>query len=102
MNQPSPIITWIGVIGGLVALLRSAIDLIAMWRNRGRVVFHAISAIQYCQSWNEWDIERAWVPEGFPPLVKPGDWRRAFIVLEFDIENRFPTDASIGPFMIDD
>ena len=34
--------------------------------------------------------------------MEPGDWRTAFIVLEFAVKNDFPTDVSVGRFMIDD
>jgi len=75
-----------------------------LWRNRRRIEFHVISANCYYQPWTSWDLDQSvdWPgPPGTRPAMKPGDWRKAFVVVEVVVKNEYPTEVSVGRFVID-
>jgi hypothetical protein len=103
MNQPPPEITWLGAIGGGIAFIRLLIDLINMWRNRSRHLFRVITATRNFEIWTDFSIGKPTMPvPNSPPIMKEGDWRKAFITLEFTIKNNYPIDISVGRFKIED
>ena len=107
----SPELAWIsiiggfvGAIGGFVAIVATIINLVIIWRNRRRIEFHPISANIYYEPWRKWELEGVYwpgPPPGIKPGIKEGDCKRAFIVVEFALKNEYPTEVTVGRFMID-
>lgn len=101
MSAPSPELAWIGIIGGIIGILSALVNLTIIWRNRRRLEFRVVSATVYAQPWHGYEAERSRMHGLTKMAIKSGDIRRAFIVAEFAIKNNYPTEISIGRFMID-
>ena len=107
---PPIALAWIGVVGGLVgiisgfiAVLGTAINLVIIWQNRRRIEFHVLSANVYYEPWTKWDLEGVYWPGPSPgrkPGITEGSCKRAFIVVEFAVKNEYPTEVTVGRFMI--
>ena len=105
---PPPELAWIGVIGGFVAIVATIINLVIIWQNRPRIEFRSISANIYYEPWTKGEIEQIVYQRSGPlPRIKPrivnkeGDCKHAFIVVEFAVKNQYPTEVTVGRFMID-
>ncbi len=99
MANPDPLLSWLGVAGGVVGLMSGAANLYAAWRNRRRIEFHELSKTCYYESWTTEDASRQKLEP--TPAVRVGDCKQTFTVLEFVIANGHPIDITIGRMFID-
>jgi hypothetical protein len=93
---------WVGIVGGIIGIVSSVVNFVILWRNRRRLEIRIISAHVYRELWKSYDIEKVGIVANvIKDIIKEGACRRAFIVLEFAITNEFPTDITVGRFIID-
>jgi hypothetical protein len=102
MPSPTPLLQWIALAGGLVGIIAAVINLVVSWRNRRRLEFRVLSAVKYYVHWSQWELDKgkSW-PTGQRPGIPVGSARQVFTVLEFSIRNEYPTEVTVGRFMID-
>ena len=101
MDIPPPFLVWLSVIGGTIAIIRFFIEIFNLWRNRRKLEFRVITSICYYKIWEESELRNVYMPApGQPPIMKQGDWKEAFCVLEFVIKNNYPIDITVGRFVI--
>ncbi len=105
MNAPPPELAWVGIIGGAIGIATAIINLIIIWRNRRRIEFRSISSKIYYEPWQRHEIEASYHPDSPPSKIrapiKEGDCKLALIVVEFVVKNEFPTDVTVGRFLVD-
>lgn len=99
MPTPTPELQWVSIISSLVALFGVLVNFLIMWRNRRRIEFRTISSAIYYRKWNDYDLTVG-DPRDHRPMIKPGDTRTAFIVVEFAIKNDYPIDVVVGRFVV--
>lgn len=62
-----------------------------------------MSANIYYEPWTEWEIEKGGNWPGLGPTkpgIPVGSCRRAFVVVEFAVKNEYPTEITVGRFMV--
>jgi hypothetical protein len=104
-SPPAQLSAWLGLVGGIIGIVAGFVTFILAWRNRRRIEFRVITAVVYWGEWTQSDIENSGPWPGMPGAsasYKSGDCRRVFKVLEFLIRNEYPTEISVGRFMIDE
>ena len=102
--MPPELLAWVGAIGGLVGITTSVLNLVFIWRNRRRIGFRTVTADCYYETWTQVDIDQLGPASGSPGAkftIKEGDYKRAFIVIEFVVKNHYPYELAIGRFQID-
>lgn len=93
---------WIGVLGGIAGLVSLGVTMWTLWHSRGRLEFRTISTARYSQPWSEYEVEHSSGPQpGSKGPAIAGRCRRAFMVVEFAITNRFPIEVTVGRIMVD-
>lgn len=109
INLPVPppeLSQWIGLVGGLLGIVSFIGFVIAAWRSRRRIDFHVIASVIYWDTWDQFDYDEAsqisWPGRpNTPPSFKPGDCRRSFRVIEFQLISQYPHDITLGRFVVD-
>lgn len=92
----------IGAVGGVLGI----INLVIEWRRRSRLDFRVLRANCFVVPYTKEDINsgkgqgRSFL-EDWGIFLQPGDVRRAFSIIEFSVQNNYPTAVTIGRIDID-
>jgi hypothetical protein len=93
----------IGVVGGALGIITTIANLVTAWRGRSRLGFRVLRASCFVVPYTQNEINsvgRGPTPD-WKPSVRPGDIRRAFSIIEFSVQNNYPTAVTIGRIDID-
>lgn len=101
----------VGLVGGSIALLRSAADFFRWWRNRGHVEVVILRTQYYVGRYRDDEVNKVFGPKGSVASLEDAEYYRAMIrgkiketfsILEFEIRNEYPIPIGVFRSQIDD